>query len=357
MKRLNLYLWNNFDNDDRVRKKAISLSKVFDINVYCVCKKPQDSNFKQFAKNIKVYYYWNTNFLFWLWARTIGNYWFWKKIVNTTETLDVDVVDCNDPDTLYAGVLIKKRRNVIKIMYDSHEYWKGTPRKEYNLYYTIYSYIVNYYQYLREKHLVHNVYKIICVSESIKQKLLLAYNKPTSIIFNLATYNNNNYPIKFKRICFFGSKPRAGIIKIGAYFKQNGIMPVMIGKPLNNQYWRDLGYLNKSQFQKEMSKCMYGLCMFDVTCDNIKYCMPNKLFEYIQARLPIVTNKGLMDVTEFVKLHNIGCILKNDSKEEMDRVILKLKVNYNLYLNNIRKLKGSVCWEQQESKLLEIYNF
>ena len=354
-KKLNMYVWNNFDNDDRVKKKATTLSKEFDINVYCVCKKPQTKSIKYFTKNIKVHYFWYTDFLFWLWIRTIGNYWFWKKVIYTTEYSGCEVVDCNDPDTLWAGVIIKNLNRNVKLIYDSHEYWKGTKRKEYNWNYTLYSYIVNHYQYLVEKFLVKNVDRIVCVSDKIKEKLVSAYHKPVDVIMNISSYNNYSCSAKSKKLCFFGSKPRLGLIKIGANFKKNNVTPVMIGSNINNKYWTDLGYMKKDEFQKEMSKCMYGLCVFDVTCDNIRYCMPNKLFEYIQAELPVIVNKDLECVSKFVEDNNIGVVIKDDSDFTLAVARFKLKLNYDEFLTNIKKLKKTMCWKNQENKLLNIY--
>lgn len=354
-KHIGVFVWNNFLNDDRVRKKVDSLSKKFNITVHCVCKKPQEKQHITYSKNVEVYFYWwEKSFFKWIFLRTIGNRGFWKNIIYKYN-LTYDIVDCNDPDTLWAGVYCKKKNKNTKIIYDSHEYWKGTMRKEYTLLYTLYSYVVNTFQYLREILLVKNADKIICVSYKIKEKLSNHYNKQCVVIMNLATYNKNNNE-KLNRICFFGSNPRPGVAGVGRNFKAHGIEPVMIGKILNDKNWLNLGYLTKDNYQKEMSKCKYGLCVFEVTCDNIKYSMPNKFFEYIQAELPVIINKGMESLERTLTKYNVGEVIEINNNKSIDAAIQKLELNYNTYIKNIRKIKYKLCWEAQERKLISAYS-
>lgn len=52
-----------------------------------------------------------------------------------------------------------------------------------------------------------------------------------------------------------------------------------------------------------------GLIPFKPTTFNLAHCMPNKLFEYIQARLAIVSTP-LYDVENFIRAHSCGIIAK-----------------------------------------------
>ena len=52
-----------------------------------------------------------------------------------------------------------------------------------------------------------------------------------------------------------------------------------------------------------------GLIPFKPTTFNLAHCMPNKLFEYVQARLAIVSTP-LYDVGNFIRAHSCGVIAK-----------------------------------------------
>jgi hypothetical protein len=347
-----MYVWNNLIKDDRVKKKAETLSKEHYVKVYSVCREPQASKFLQYSDNIEVHYFWFTKPLQWFWCRSIGNYWFWKNKVSSC-----DIIDCNDPDTLWAGIHTKKLNSKLKIVYDSHELWRGTIRKEYNLKYTLYSYVINTWQYFIERLLIKHIYRGICVGNEIKDILENDYLKPFTVIENKSSYNPFSNDSKTNSICFFGSKIRLGITKVGTYFNEFGITPISIGGIVDNDNWVNKGFLERKDFKREMAKCKYGLLIFDITCNNIKYCMPNKLFEYIQAECPIISNKGLVAVNNFIRKYDIGVITNNDRENCIKDAIIDLENNYNKYLRNIQKIKKQMSWENQEAKLLEVYAF
>lgn len=80
-----------------------------------------------------------------------------------------------------------------------------------------------------------------------------------------------------------------------------------------------------------------GLIPFKPTTFNLAHCMPNKLFEYLQARLTILSTP-LQDISHFLRTHQCGIItdgfessdiflaLKNYTKDDID----KLKHNAHL---------------------------
>jgi glycosyltransferase involved in cell wall biosynthesis len=270
--------------------------------------------------------------------------------------------DCNDPDTLCAGVFAKEKYNS-KILYDSHEFWQGTRRKEYNLLYTIYSYIGNTIQYHREKSLVHNVDGITTVSESIANILRYKYNKPVCVIENRATLNKyrignyENTKIPSANAVFFGAKIRPGTIDTLLALKKEGFKPMIIGDYSNDKLTdlgiECLGFLDKDSYQKELAKSCVAVLDFEVTCDNIKYCLPNKLFEYIQAGIPIIANDRLFDVSRFIKDKKIGVVCNVYNIKDKIREII---TEYHKYRHNINNISYEYSWENQEKQLLSYYS-
>lgn len=354
MKKIIMYVYNDFDKDDRVKKKALTLAKDYEVTVHCVCKKPKKRLYRQYASNIKVNYHWFSNTFAWLWNRTIGSYWFWKD-----KTEYCDIVDCNDPDTLWAGYHNKQKDKTIKIVYDTHEYWKGTRRKESFFAYTLYSFVCNTWHYWTECVLYSIADRYVCVSPEIRELLVKKYAKDFKVIANKSSYDKNNYPniIKGDSACFIGSYVRPGADKIGDCFYEKGIYPVAIGGEVKSKTWKNTGFLNKSEFKQELFCHKYGILGYEVNCANIKYSLPNKLFEYIQAGLPIITIKEMQSVAKIVEKYNIGVIADSLKHKDVSKAIDKLVLNYDTYRNNIRTIKHKMSWENQEHKLKEIYNW
>jgi len=59
---------------------------------------------------------------------------------------------------------------------------------------------------------------------------------------------------------------------------------------------------------------------------NLKFSMPNKLFEYVQARLAIVTSP-LLESKQFVETNKLGAVLQHSSSKEIYSIISQLKTS------------------------------
>lgn len=349
-------VWNEYDKDDRVKKKAESLSQWYDVKVKSICKINKQEKVKKINEHLIIEYYSlskkNKFSLSWFMNRLVLNEKFWKDKIESA-----DIYDCNDPDTLAAGVMAKKQYGG-KIVYDAHEYWARTMRKERTFYYTIYSYIGNTIQYLRELKYVKHTDRIIHVSKEIADIYKKKYKKPTYLIYNTTNYFEFKDITKNNEIVFFGSKSRRGIDGVGLQFKKHGIQPIYIGGgDTDPQVWNNKGYLSKKEYNWEIYKAKYGLCVFEVNCDNIKYSMPNKLFQYIMCECPILTIEGMVSVNKFIKKHNIGVPITDFSEESIKQGIKDLIDNYDTYLFNIQAIKRKYSWEAQEGELKKIYSF
>lgn len=354
VKKLVMCVWNDFDKDDRIRKKAFSLSKKFNVIVKSVCKVPKQQHVKIISPTLLIEYYWVTK------ARKHSPRWFFYRLIFNKEfwidkVEPADIYDCNDPDTLIAGVIAKKRYG-LKIVYDSHEYWKYTRRKENSIYYTLYSYIGNTLLYWRELLYIKYVDRVICVSKSIQSALIKKYNKPTYLIYNYSSYNSNKvvpFNHRKKIVVFFGGKVRVGVSKYFSLFKKLGFKVYVIGVNGSSKDIVYTGFLTKEEYRSIMCECSFGFYAPNNTCKNIYYSMPNKIFEYIQAGLPILVN-NMKDMSELVIDNNIGIVF---DKELTKNHITSLIFNYNKYLFNLDVVKKRFSWDNQEPNLFKIYTF
>lgn len=81
--------------------------------------------------------------------------------------------------------------------------------------------------------------------------------------------------------------------------------------------------------------------------------MPNKLFNYVGANMPVLT-VDLLEINRTLDSYGIGEItLKSISSIKSE--ILKIVDNYQYYLNNIKKAKIKLNWEHDEKKLFKLY--
>ncbi|WP_034352102.1 capsular biosynthesis protein [Helicobacter jaachi] len=80
-----------------------------------------------------------------------------------------------------------------------------------------------------------------------------------------------------------------------------------------------------------------GLIPFKPTTFNLAHCMPNKLFEYIQSRLAILTTP-LQDVSAFVQSHKCGVITQGFEVQDIAQSLLNLSIeDINIYKMQAQK--------------------
>jgi hypothetical protein len=383
LNRIISFVWNNFDNDDRVKKKALTLSKKNQVIVYCVPKPNQYKQaFKQVNNNLQVRYIKVRNMFYWLFYRLVANEYFWKKVFDLKDLqgdFESLYIECNDPDTLFMAKYIHNYKIHNKVIYDSHEFWKGTRRKETFLFYTLYTYIGNTIQYWREKKYVSFADKLITVSPSIANILEEKYNKETIVIYNFCEYqpSKNCYFKNPKSAVFVGSYLRNGIYDLASELYDDDYHILMIGNIKPKHKWVEYaGYVPKWEYLKKLSQVQIGMAYTVVDHKNMKYSIPNKLSEYVQLGLIPIVNNEMIDSAYLVYKYNIGlAITKNDfsySKELLKdpKFILRNRDKVKtIFINKLNKLledddlyrrlelaKKEYCWESQEQRLLEYYD-
>jgi hypothetical protein len=83
--------------------------------------------------------------------------------------------------------------------------------------------------------------------------------------------------------------------------------------------------------------------------------MPNKLFEYAAAGLPIIES-NTKDMGMFVKKHQMGKILMNNTVEDFRYSIDELlSMDLTTVSQNSKKAALENSWEYQEAKMKEVY--
>jgi glycosyltransferase involved in cell wall biosynthesis len=98
-----------------------------------------------------------------------------------------------------------------------------------------------------------------------------------------------------------------------------------------------------------------GILSIQNLCLSYWYCMPNKLFEYIQARIPILSN-NLHDSKMVIEEYNLGVVIPEYTLEALEAGIREIaRQDLSVYQPGLEKAKGEFHWEKEEAKLLEIY--
>jgi hypothetical protein len=97
-----------------------------------------------------------------------------------------------------------------------------------------------------------------------------------------------------------------------------------------------------------------GFFYYEPTGFNIAHCLPNKLFEYIQARLMIAIGPS-PDMAELVKEYGCGVIAGEFSVHAMAKSLNLLSAeDIDKYKNNSDRAAKELCFEKEKNKMSTI---
>ncbi len=100
-----------------------------------------------------------------------------------------------------------------------------------------------------------------------------------------------------------------------------------------------------------------GFCLDKDTNLNYRFSLPNKLFDFIQAGVPIVASH-LTEIEKIIRQYDIGIFIENHEPSTIAttiKVALSDKDRLAVWKQHLAVAAQDLCWENEERKLLEIY--
>lgn len=98
-----------------------------------------------------------------------------------------------------------------------------------------------------------------------------------------------------------------------------------------------------------------GISLIENTCLCDYYCMPNKLFEYLMAGLPVIVS-NMPDMAKFVNQNQVGAVAKNETAQSLnDSIDLLFTTDFSTIKSNAVLAREKYSWESQEKKLTKVY--
>jgi hypothetical protein len=83
--------------------------------------------------------------------------------------------------------------------------------------------------------------------------------------------------------------------------------------------------------------------------------LPNKLFEYVQADLPIIAFP-MMEIKNKIESYNVGVVTENESAEALSKSVKSTdSIDISKFQAGIDLMKKEFNWEEQEKKFVQLY--
>lgn len=286
----------------------------------------------------------------------------------------VDILVSNDLDTLPANFLVSVLRRK-KLVYDTHEYFTGMPELQTRPVAAV------FWKGLERIMLPHIKY-IYTVNESIADLYRKKYKKKVQVVRNVPVrIIKNNWPCRKdlelpedKKIIILQG---AGInINRGAEeaiqtmkFLEGTILLIIGGGDVIQQL-KDMvvseRLVSKVMFKPKMPyeelMAYTRLADLGITLDkdtNINYrlSLPNKLFDYIQAQIPVMCS-NLVEVAGIVNKRELGLVAETHDPKYLAEMIEDMFNDQERYKNwkiNLAKAADELNWDKEKKCLIEIY--
>ena len=280
----------------------------------------------------------------------------------------------NDLDTILPNYVVSRLKG-IKMVYDSHEYFTETPElvhrpKVQKVWKTI------------EQFVVPKLDEMITVCDSIAELFEKKYGVKCHVIRNIPPRKALPAKGDKKALALPADKhllvlQGSGInIQRGAeelvqamqYLDDCFLMVIGGGDVLPtlkqmvvSQHLADrvlfLPRMPYAQMMAFTQLAEFGFCLDKDTNLNYRFSLPNKLFDFIQAGVPIVASH-LTEIEKIIRKYDLGLFVENhDPRTIADTIREGLSDTERIarWKSNLALAANDLCWENEKQKLLEIY--
>jgi len=102
-----------------------------------------------------------------------------------------------------------------------------------------------------------------------------------------------------------------------------------------------------------------GLAVFSPDYSlSVRWCLPNKLFEYLMAGLPVLAT-SLDAVADLLKSYDVGQVVPSFTPVDIAAAINAMLADHaaldRMRRNALKAVRGDLCWEKERQRLIRLY--
>lgn len=357
-KKIFVAVTNDISTDYRVHKVCNYLiSRNYDITVYGRVL-PNTIEVYRDYKVVRKKHFFNHNFMFY--AEYNLRLFFYLLFRKYTYILS------NDLDTIPACFFVSKLKKT-DLVYDSHELFSEGPELQGR------KFAQGFWRKLEDYFLpkIENAYT---VSQSIVEFYNDKYHNKMGLIRNIPLKDDVlkvdevEFPTKNRTILYQGVlNPGRGIkpmikalrfidnldLVIIGYGKVEKELKAFVTEQSMNKRVHFLGRIPREELFNYTKKATLGMVLEEPLGLSFKYSLPNKLFDYIHAEIPIIAGH-LPEITRIIKEYKVGVLVDDYLPKTIAKAISNLLDNEGLLSEiqvNQQKAKEVLCWEIERKKL------
>jgi|AntRauTorcE11898_2_1112593.scaffolds.fasta_scaffold00443_12 glycosyltransferase involved in cell wall biosynthesis len=286
------------------------------------------------------------------------------------------LVVANDLDTLPAAFLAAKLKGN-PIVYDSHEYYCGTPELAQR------PFIRNFWRRI-ERWIFPRLREVITVNESIAELYNKEYGKKLHVVRNIPPAKGYAQQLSRRELGLPEDKTililqGAGInidrgveelVEAMQEVRDDALLLIVgsgdvIGQLKQRAKELQIGpkiqFIPKVPLEQLMAYTTVadiGLTVDKDTNINYRYSLPNKLFDYIRAGIPVIASR-LPEIEKVITKYDIGAFIENHNPAHIATIInetIKDTKRRAAWKANLKRVNQELTWEREEQTLKKIYD-
>lgn len=288
---------------------------------------------------------------------------------------EYDCIWSNDLDTLLPAVLAGGRKGV-PVIYDSHEYFTEAAG-------LTHSPLKRRVWLAIEKMTVPYLGQMITVNSSIADKYTERYGIKVNVVRNMpelssdmpqmgsrSEFQNYGVPTDLPILLMQGAfmdRDRGAAEAVSAVRKMEGVRLVLVGAGVE---WDEAVEMAKEPDLKGKLYCIprlpyiklkkltasadVGLSLDKALHENYTLSLPNKLFDFIHAGLPVVASP-MVELKKIVEANNVGIVTSDVNGEAISDAVFKvLKTPRKQWFDSCMKARQNLHWGTDSYVILDI---
>lgn len=282
----------------------------------------------------------------------------------------VDILHSNDLDTLFPNFLISKLKGV-PLVYDSHEYFTGVPEIKKKPF-------VRFVWGSIEKYVFPKLKYVYTVNQSIANVYEDLYKVKVGVVRNVSLLNQEFLSLQRDSLPEKNTIVYQGMLNmdrgleemiLAMQYIDNVQLIIIGGGDVENELHQlvkannlesKVTFTGKLQYKEMMAitkTATFGISVEKPTNENYIFCLPNKVFDYLHAGIPILTSK-LVEIENVVWKYDVGTLLESHKPEDIAlkiNEILSNKEQLLFWKKNTKKAALECNWQQESELIKNIY--
>ena len=273
----------------------------------------------------------------------------------------------NDLDTLLANYLVARIRS-FPLVYDSHEYFTEVPE-------LIHRPRVRSFWLRLEKLIFPHLKNVIAVNEAIARIYTEKYRVPVSVVRNvppldpMKNWADKNFENGEEAILIYQGALNLGrgielmtdcmrflenckLLIVGSGDVSEDLKERVEARQLSDRI--DFkGRIDPTSLKELTSKASLGLSLEEDIGLNYRLALPNKIFDYIHAGIPVIVS-DLPVMRSFVAENKVGAVLKERTPKALAHLINKILSEKESYESHLRATARRFNWDNEKLELLKL---